>query len=144
MAPLNYALWTIMRKVPGCALVSLVMLASLIPAEVRAGRPQRSFSEQRIRFARGKHSATLRGQVSRSQALLYKVGAKRGQSMTLRLEGDAKTRFDLSGPKDSNGQAMVSGETEWSGTLPDDGDYKIFVFTEDRVKAPFTVTVTIE
>ena len=133
-----------MRKVLACAFVSLVVLASLMPAMVRADGSQGNFSEQRIRFARGAHSATLRGQVSRSKAILYKVGAKRGQSMTVRLEGDAKTKFDLSGPKDSSGQAMVSGETEWSGTLPEDGDYKIFVFTEDRVNAPFTVTVTIE
>ena len=101
-----------MRKVLACAFVSLIVLTSLIPTVVRAGGPQGSFSEQRIRFARGAHSATLRGQVSRSKAILYQVGPKRGQSMTLRLEGDAKTRFDLSGPKDSSGQAMVSGETE--------------------------------
>jgi hypothetical protein len=64
--------------------------------------------------------------------------------MTVRLEGDTKTRFDLSGPKDSSGQSVASGETEWFGKLPDDGDYKIFVFTEDRVNAPFKFTVTIE
>jgi len=123
---------------------NLILVALLIPNVVRAGAPQGSFIEERIRFARGAHSASLRGQVSRSKAILYKVGAKRGQSMTLKLEGDAKTRFDLSGPKDSSGQSMASGETEWSGTLPDDGDYKILVFTEDRTNAPFTLTVSIE
>ena len=65
--------------------------------------------------------------------------------MTVKLDGDAKTSFDLSGPKDSSGQAIASGETEWAGKLPDDGDYKIFVFTEDRVedsyaRAPRSVT----
>jgi hypothetical protein len=133
-----------MRKALACTFVGLIVLALLVPAVVHAGGPQGSFSEQRIRFARGAHRATLRGRVSRSKAILYKVGAKRGQSMTVRLDGDAKTRFDLSGPKDSSGQAMASGETEWSGTLSDDGDYEIFVFTEDRVNAPFTLTVTIE
>ena len=133
-----------MRKVLACAFVSLVFVASLTTAVVSVGRTQGSFSEQRIRFARGAHSATLRGKVSRSKAVLYKVGAKSGQSMTVRLEGDAKTRFDLSGPRDNSGQAIASGQTEWSGTLPDDGDYKIFVFTEDRVNAPFTVTLTVE
>jgi hypothetical protein len=133
-----------MRKVFACAIVSLIVLKLLIPDVVLAGRSQGSFAERRIRFARGAHTATVRGQVSRSRAILYKVGAKSGQAMTVTLEGDAKTRFDLSGPKDSSGQAIVSGETEWSGTLPDDGDYKIFVFTEDRVNAPFTVTITIK
>lgn len=132
-----------MRKVLMCAFVGLIVVASLTPALVRAGGPQGSFSERRIRFARGAYSVTLRGKVSRSKAILYRVGAKRSQSMTVRLEGDAKTRFDLSGPKDSSGQAIISGETEWSGTLPDDGDYKIFVFNEGRVNAPFTISVTI-
>jgi hypothetical protein len=133
-----------MRKMLESAFVSLIVVASVTSAVVHAGGPQGSFSEQRISFARGAHSATLRRKVSRYKAKLYKVGAKSGQSMTVRLEGDAKTRFDLSGPKDRSGQEMASGETEWSGTLPDDGDYKIFVFTEGRVNAPFTVAVTIE
>jgi len=133
-----------MRKKLACAFVGLIVVASLIPTGVRGSGPQGSFAERRIRFARGANSATLRGQVSRSKAILYKVGAKRGQSMTVRLEGDAKTRFDLSGPKDSSEHKIVSGETEWSGTLRDDGDYKILVFTDDRVNTPFTITITLE
>ena len=89
-----------------------------------AGKTQGTFSEQRVHFARGAHGATLRGQVWRDEAMLYIVGAKAGQSITVTLDGDAKTSFDLSGPKDSSGQAMASGETEWAGKLADDGDYK--------------------
>jgi hypothetical protein len=125
-------------------LIGLTVLQCLLAGTARAVAPQRSFSEQRIRFARGKHSATLRGRVSREKAMLYIVGAKAGQSMTVTLGGDAKTRFDLSGPKDTSGQTMASGETEWSGTLPADGDYKIFVFTEANATSPFTLTVRVE
>ena len=39
---------------------------------------------------------------------------------------------------------MASSETEWTGKLPDDGDYKIFVFTQDRVKAPFTLKIAVK
>jgi hypothetical protein len=133
-----------MKKVVTHAFVSLIVLALLIPEGARAGESQGSFSERRVRFARGAHTAKLQGRVSRSKAILYKIGAQSGQAMTVLLEGDAKTRFDLSGPKDNSGQAMVSGATDWSGTLPDDGDYKIFVFTEDRVNAPFSITITIK
>jgi hypothetical protein len=132
-----------MKTLCAFAQVSLVILALILSAG-NAGSSQGSFSEQRIRFARGTNTASLKGRVSRSRAILYKIGAKGGQSMSVSLEGDAKTRFDLSGPKDSSGQAMASGETDWSGTLPADGDYKIFVFTEDRANAPFTITVTIQ
>ena len=124
--------------------IGLSLLISLAPVAVGAGDAKGTFAEQRVRFARGAHGATLRGQVSRDEAMLYIVGAKAGQSMTVKLDGDAKTSFDLSGPKDSSGQAMASGETEWAGKLPDDGDYKIFVLTEDRVKAPFTLEITVE
>jgi hypothetical protein len=132
------------RTLPGCLLIGLTMLACVAPAAERSRKPQASFSENRIHFARGAHGATLRGRVSRDKALLYTIGARAGQSMTVRLEGDAKTRFDLSGRKDRNGQAMASGETEWTGTLPRDGDYRIFVFTEDPVVAPFRLSVTVK
>ena len=133
-----------MKGILGYVFVAFTVLGSLAPGAVRADEPQGRFSEQRIRFTRGANSATLHGRVSRDMAMLYIVGAKAGQTMTLKLDGDAKTRFDLSGPKDSSGQATASGETEWSGTLPDNGDYKIFVFTEDRVNAPFTLKFTVE
>ena len=105
-----------------------------------------TFSEQRIRFARGAHGATLRGRVTEDRTLLYTLNARAGQSMTVALECDSlKTRFDLSGPKDKSGQALASGEQEWTGTLADDGDYKmIFVFTDAReVNVPFTLRVTV-
>jgi hypothetical protein len=131
-------------KLPKHAFIALSLLASLAPVAVGAGDAQGTFSEQRVQFARGAHGATLREHVSRDEAMLYIVGAKAGQSMTLKLDGDAKTSFDLSGPKDSSGQAMASGETEWAGELPANGDYKIFVFTEDRVKAPFPLKITVQ
>src|SRR5262249_33624821 len=104
-----------------------------------------SASEQRIRFARGAHGATLRGSVREDRAILYTLNASAGQSMTVALDCDCvKTRFDLSGPKDKSGQALASGVQEWTGTLADDGDYKIFVFTDAReVNMPFTLRVTV-
>ena len=125
-------------------LIGLTVVVCLLAETTFAGAPQRRFSQQRIRFARGTHSETVRGRVSRDTAMLYIVGAKAGQSMTVTMDGDAKTRFDLSGPKDTSGQAIASGETEWSGTLPDDGDYKLFVFTEGNATAPFTLTVSVK
>jgi hypothetical protein len=133
-----------MTRMLRCTSMGLTVLASLAAVTVGAGETRGTFSEQRVYFARGAHGATLRGQVSRDQAILYIVGAKAGQSMTVKLDGDAKTSFDLAGPKDSSGQVMASSETEWAGKLPDNGDYKIFVFTEDRVNAPFTLKITVE
>ena len=124
--------------------VGLTLAGSLVLAlSIHAGA-QGTFAEQRVRFPKGHNSATLQGRVSQRKAILYIVGAKAGQSMTVSLDGDAKTRFDLSGPKDKGGQTMANGESEWSDTLPDTGDYRILVFTDSRVASPFTLKITIE
>ena len=123
--------------------LALGVLVLAQPMRARAGLQQGTFGEQRIRFARGANSAEVRGSVRQDRAMLYKIGAKAGQTMTIALTGDAKTRFDLSGPKDASGQALASGATEWTGTLEDDGDYAILVITDDRVSAPFTLSVSI-
>ena len=133
-----------MTRMAKCTLIALAALASWCPVAGSAGETQGTFSQERVHFARGAHGATLRGQVSQDEAMLYVVGAKAGQTMTVTLDGDAKTSFDLSGPKDSSGQAMASSETEWTGKLLDNGDYKIFVFTQDRVKAPFTLKIAVK
>jgi hypothetical protein len=124
--------------------VGLTLAGTLILALSIHASAQRSFTEQRVRFPRGHNSAALWGQVSQRRAILYVVAAKAGQSMTVALDGDAKTRFDLSGPKNKDGQTMANGVTEWSDTLPDTGDYRILVFTDSRVASPFTLKITIE
>jgi hypothetical protein len=132
-----------MRRTYRCMAVGFTLAGSLVFALSHASA-QGAFAEQRVRFTKGHNSATLRGRVSQRKAILYIVGAKAGQSMTVSLDGDAKTRFDLSGPKDKSGQTMANGESEWSDTLPDNGDYRILVFTDSRVASPFTLKITIE
>jgi hypothetical protein len=124
--------------------VGLTLAGSLVFARSIQAGAQGTFAEQHVRFPKGHNSATLRGRVSQRKAILYIVGAKAGQSMTVSLDGDTKTRFDLSGPKDKSGQTMANGATEWSDTLPDTGDYRILVFTDSRVVSPFTLKITIE
>lgn len=126
------------------ACVGLAALAALAATTVASAVAEGSFAGERVRFARGAHGTTLHGQVTRDEAVVYVIGARAGQAMTLHLDGDAKTSFDLAGPKDSSGQAMASGETDWSGRLPDGGDYRILVLTQSRAKAPFSLQVTIE
>lgn len=133
-----------MRRRLQCEAVGLTLAGTLILALFIHAGAQGTFSEQHVRFPKGHNSATLRSEVSQRKAILYVVGAKTGQSMTVSLNGDAKTRFDLSGPKDKDGQTMVNGATEWSDTLPDTGDYRILVFTDSRVASPFRLKITIE
>lgn len=134
-----------MTRMAKWTLIGLAALASWSPVAGSAGETQGSFFQQRVHLARGAHDATLQGQVSQNEAILHLIGAKAGQTMTVTLDGDdAKTSFELSGPKDSSGQAKASSETEWTGTLPDNRDYKIFVFAQHRVKAPFTLKIALK
>ena len=127
-----------MAKMHTSAAVGVRVFSSVASRAAGAGGARGTFSEHCV------HRATLRGQVSQDQAMTYAVRAKAGQSMTVHLDGDAKTAFDLSGPKDRSGQAMASRATEWAGTLPDDGDYTILVFNRGAANAPFTLKISIE
>ncbi len=122
----------------------IAVLAALAAATITTAAAQGTFSEERVHFARGTHGTAVQGQVSRDEAVVYVIGAKAGQAMTVQLDGDAKTSFDVAGPKDGAAQAMASGETEWSGKLPDSGDYRILVLTQSRVASPFTLRLTID
>ena len=87
-----------------CTSMGLTVLASLAAVTVGAGETRGTFSERRVHFAPGAHGATLQGQVTQNEAMFYIVRAKAGQLMTVKLDGDAKTSFDLSGPRTAAGK----------------------------------------
>lgn len=79
----------------------------------------------RINFKRGTSSATVKGTVAKGGPDFYLVGAKAGQTMTVKVMG--KVSFGI----DSLGERLTEddGNTSWSEKLPADGDYKIKVFS---------------
>jgi type II secretory pathway pseudopilin PulG len=100
---------------------------------------------KRVKFAKGKSSATFSNAVIRGERDTYILGAKSGQRMTVRvtaLENNAV--FQIEGPQGEylEGAGETDDATSVSVTLPDSGDYRIIV-GGTRGNASYRLTVSI-
>ena len=100
---------------------------------------------QRVRFARGRTTAVLRGAVVRGTQDRYILGARAGQTMIVHITSREKNAvFTILGP---DATALAGAEegtdaTDWTGELPLNGDYSIWV-GPTRGNATYTLEVTI-
>lgn len=88
-----------------------------------------------VSFPAGTTGTTIDGNVLGRDAVLYRVGAEAGQTMSVVLSSDnAATYFNIYAPGRSLGdEALAIGEmsdpiNNWSGALPASGEYTIAVF----------------
>lgn len=100
---------------------------------------------KRIKFAKGRTSATASGTVIRGDRDTYILGAGGGQTMTVRITSlENNAVFQIEAPDGSF--LDKAGETDdakrWNGRLPESGDYKIIV-GGTRGNASYKVTVSI-
>lgn len=99
---------------------------------------------RRLRFERGRTSATVSGAAVRGTRDCYLVGARRGQKMTLRLSSlEFNAAFDISAPGHEGRLNTMDDTTIWEGRLPASGDYRACVGPV-RGNATYTLEVTIE
>ena len=100
---------------------------------------------QRVRFARGRTTAVLKGAVVRGTTDRYILGASRGQTMLVHITSREKNAvFTILGP---DGTALPGTDegvdaTDFSGELPLNGDYSVWV-SPTRGNATYTLEVTI-
>lgn len=100
---------------------------------------------QRVRFARGRTTAVLKGAVVRATQDRYILGARAGQTMTVHITSPERNAvFAILGPDASalSGAEEGSDATDWQGELPMSGDYSIWV-GPTRGNATYTLEVTI-
>ena len=100
---------------------------------------------QRVRFARGRTTAILKGAVVRGTQDRYILGAREGQTMIVHLTSREKNAvFTILGPDATALQGTDEGldATDWTGELPLSGDYSIWV-SPTRGNATYTLEVTI-
>ncbi len=72
-----------------------------------------AFSQTRIRFARGRTSATVSGTLSGSGSRSYVLGASRGQTMTVRVSsGNGDVHVDLGGNEVGTGTTIQLRSTD--------------------------------
>jgi hypothetical protein len=104
-----------------------------------------------LQFAKGASSATVKGSVAGRQTIDYKLRAKAGQTMTVKLKsGNPGLAFNVlpPGSKDVALEGAI-GLQDWSGMLPADGEYTVRTYL-DRAgarrgeKASYTLTVAID
>ncbi len=85
---------------------------------------------QRVQFARGASSATIKGQIKGDAGVTYVVGARAGQTLSVDLKtGNGANYFNVTAP--GANEALFIGSTSgttFRGTLPADGDYRIQVY----------------
>lgn len=99
-----------------------------------------------IKFAKGKHEASVPGSARYGRSYVYTLGAKAGQTMDVSVT--AKNReltFSVIGPDDETLEGAF-GVTEWSGTLPANGKYQVVVVMNDEnaSSVPFTLKAKIK
>ena len=100
----------------------------------------------RVRFARGQSSATLKGKIKKNQEIIYTLGASKGQTLTARVTASTPNHdvvFTIEGP--GNRALMEEGDlnTEWTGQLPESGDYQISLGMIESEFSDYTLEVSV-
>ena len=103
-----------------------------------------------VRFARGSHSASIKGTITGYKYVDYILGARAGQNMTVELTstGD-KAQFVILDPDKENVE-YGTGATEYSDGLEKTGNYTVRVLmsrAEARrrgAKTSYAITFTIQ
>lgn len=101
---------------------------------------------KRIKFARGKSSATVSNSVVRGDRDTYIIGAKAEQMMTVKITSlENNAVFQVMGPdgaylQDAGEEDDATGVTN---SLPYDGDYRVVV-GGTRGNATYKLTVSIK
>lgn len=99
-----------------------------------------------IRFAKGKHEASVPGSARYGRSYVYTLGAKAGQTMDVSVKAkNRELKFSVIGPDEEtiDGAFLV---TEWSGELAANGKYKVVVVMNDENggTVPFTLKAKIQ
>lgn len=105
-------------------------LLSLVLGFGAAGavQAQDSVTQVPVHFAKGGSSAVLQGRFSGYDSVRYTLGAKAGQSMTVRIKGSRNANFNVFAPGASTALGGGSVGTDWSAVLPDSGEYRVEVY----------------
>jgi hypothetical protein len=138
------------------ACIILTSVASIAaPASARAGarrsvaapssaamqcrRTDRDISKQ-LRFERGRTTAAVKDTVRLCTAHEYRLRARGGQTMSVNLATGKRTSFSIYTPA-GDIIADADGVKQWSGELPQTGEYVIHIGTD--ATAAYTLEVTI-
>jgi hypothetical protein len=131
----------------GCSRHGRRLLASIFVCALSFSSAFPQGVKQKVRFARGTSSATIRGAVVRGDRDRYYLGAKAGQTMTVKitsLESNAVFQIYFAGEQEAlQGAGEEDDATNWSGELPADNEY-VIVVGGTRGNATYKLTISIK
>ena len=91
-----------------------------------------SFADIRVRFARGRTSATMTGSLRAGGAVCYLAGARRGQTLNATVSSrNGKVNF------------RSTGDTSYSETFDSTGDHRFCIYNNGGLSG-YTLTVSIQ
>lgn len=99
-----------------------------------------------VKFAKGKHEATITGNAKYGMSYVYNLGANAGQTIDVELVGkNPELIFSLMAPPPDEDTIATMVKT-YSGELPTKGKYMIVVVNNDEKagSVPFTLKVKIK
>lgn len=106
---------------------------------------------QRVEFDKGSNGTVLSDKITGNSVLDYRLTAKAGQTMSLKLEaGTPSLCFNLLPPGD--GEALHVGSrngTTYTGRLPEDGDYSVRLYLMGNARdtgltVPYKLHISID
>lgn len=133
-----------MNRNHGAVLIAAAVMAAM-PAEAQS--PVRT---ERVQFARGATSATVRGSVRGYQTVDHVVAARSGQSMSVSLQTTSKSAyFNVLPPRSE--EALFNGSvagSRFEGRLRVSGDYRVRIYLMRNAarrgeRADYGVTIAV-
>lgn len=105
---------------------------------------------QQIRFTVGASSASVKGSISGDKIVDYKLRARSGQTMSVKLKSNSTSNYFNVLPPGSESAVFIGSTSgnEWTGTLTADGEYTVRVYlmrsaARRHESAKYTLTVGI-
>ena len=139
-----------MKTMTTPALAAFAILA--LAGSVQAGEVPSAPRKERVVFAKGASSATIKGTLKGAADVDYLVRAAAGQTLEVKLQPtNPQNYFNVLPPGSANVAMYASnmtGDSSWSAVLPADGDYAIRVYlmrpaARRNEASKYTLTVAV-
>lgn len=125
------------------ALAGCVVSAFAAPANIASAAQCRGTDRiipKQVRFARGRTTAVIKDTVRLCTGHEYRLRARAGQTMSVHLATGSRTSLTVYTPAGDTPEG-ADGVKDWSGELPETGEYIINIGTD--ATAAYTLEVTI-
>ena len=136
-----------MRRLPSLKPITVRVIALIFISVFAYSFVSAQGVKKRVRFAPRTSSTTIKGAVIRGERDRYYLGAKAGQTMTVKItstEKNAVFQIYFHGEEESlPGAGDQDDATSWSGQLPIDNEY-VIVVGGTRGNAAYTLTISIK